>query len=178
MLDDILVLLIFIVLIASFFAFFIIKEKENAKRLQRLELALEDFSQELHYLKKDNVILSEIKDELLLNVDKKIKKMQVLLEKSFASFNTTQIDSRIMPILESLQEVENIIKEFQSDQQNRILSLEQQSKTISKLSPNFDNEEEKVLALFKSGMSIEQIAKDLRIGTGRVEFILKFNKKL
>ncbi|EPJ2171569.1 DUF6115 domain-containing protein, partial [Campylobacter jejuni] len=46
----------------------------------------------------------------------------------------------------------------------------------AKLTPNYDTEEQKIENLFKEGKSIEQIAKDLRIGTGNVELVLKFKK--
>lgn len=47
---------------------------------------------------------------------------------------------------------------------------------MAKLTPNYDTEEQKIENLFKEGKSIEQIAKDLRIGTGNVELVLKFKK--
>lgn len=177
MLSDALVLLIFIILIIAFFAYFMIKDKENLKRIMILEQTLDEFTQDLHYLKKDNVILSEIKAKLQEEMDQKIDTLQLILEDALNAKTSLQIDARILPILESLKEVELIIKDFQADQQNRILDLEQRTRSISKISPNFDNEEAKVIAMSKAGKSIEQIAKDMKLGVGRVELILKFNKK-
>lgn len=178
MLDDALVLIIFIILIAAFFAYFMIKDKENMKRIEVLELALDEFTQDLHYLKKDNVILSEIKDELLLQIDSKIDTLEQLLKSSLSQDTNKQIDERILPVLEALKDVENIINDFQSDQQSRILNLEQRTQSMSKIAPNFDNEEQRVIAMYKKGKSVEEIAKDLKLGVGKIEFILKFNKKI
>lgn len=61
--------------------------------------------------------------------------------------------------------MEHIIEDFQNEQQNRILNLEQKAQSMTKLTPNYDTEEQKIVDLFKEGKSIEQIAKDLRIGT-------------
>ncbi|WP_205569804.1 DUF6115 domain-containing protein, partial [Klebsiella pneumoniae] len=83
---------------------------------------------------------------------------------------------KILPILKSLQGMEHIIEQFQNEQQERLLSLEQKAQSITKLTPNYDAEEQKIIDLFKEGKSIEQIAKDLRIGTGNVELVLKFKK--
>lgn len=177
MLNDALILLIFIVLIAAFFAYFMIKDKETLKRIQTLELAIDEFTQDLHYLKKDNVILSEIKEELKLIVDEQMNDLGISLQEKITKDSFEQIDARIVPILDSLQKVENIINDFQAEQQSRILSLEQRTSSMSKITPNFDNEEAKVLAMHEGGKSIEQIAKDLKLGLGRVELILKFNKK-
>lgn len=49
---------------------------------------------------------------------------------------------------------------------------------MNKLSPDFTNEEQKIVELFKQGKSVEQIAKDLRISTGNVEFTLKMKELL
>ena len=81
-----------------------------------------------------------------------------------------------MPILKSLKGFESVIESFQNEQETRLSSLEQKAQNMSKLSPDYTNEEQKIVELFKQGKSVEQIAKDLRISTGNVEFTLKMKE--
>ncbi|EGK8008436.1 hypothetical protein IO405_000825 [Campylobacter lari] len=171
--SDLLLWLVVALLIFAMFAYMMIKEKENIAKINELGKMIEDLNKQYHYLKKESLdeqdqekeeidteaIKEELKEELL----------QVLEQK---------INQNIIPILSALKEVEEVIEEFQSEQKNRLLNLEQKTQSITKLSPSYDNEEQKVIELFNQKKSIEQIAKDLRIGMGRVELILKFNKLL
>ncbi len=170
--EDVLYLVFVIVLLVAMLAYMNIKDRENTAKITKLENAMEDITKELHYLKKE--IFSKIEEEDGENEANKIEllkdEMKILLEKELAS--------RILPVLKSIQGMEHIIEEFQNEQQNRILELEQKAKSMSKLTPNYDTEEQKIIDLFKEGKSIEQIAKDLRIGTGNVELVLKFKKLL
>ncbi|MGI7618132.1 DUF6115 domain-containing protein [Campylobacter coli] len=130
---------------------------------------VEDITKELHYLRKELGVKDEGDQE---EEDYKItllkEEIQITLEK--------QISAKITPVLRTLKTMEHIIEDFQNEQQNRILNLEQKAQSMTKLTPNYDTEEQKIVDLFKEGKSIEQIAKDLRIGTGNVELVLKFKQ--
>ncbi|EGK7514606.1 hypothetical protein IO387_001021 [Campylobacter lari] len=171
--SDLLLWLVVALLIFAMFAYMMIKEKENIAKINELGKMIEDLNKQYHYLKKESLEEQEQeKEEIDTEVIKKELKeelLQVLEQK---------INQNILPILSALKEVEEVIEEFQSEQKNRLLNLEQKTQSITKLSPSYDNEEQKVIELFNQKKSIEQIAKDLRIGMGRVELILKFNKLL
>lgn len=157
---------IFILLVASF-AFFLIKDKENMSKIYKLERAVEEMKKSLHYLQKElnektsssNFDADALKDEIKFSLDR-------------------EINVKILPILKSLQGFETVIESFQNEQETRLSSLEQKTKSMNKLSPDFTNEEQKIVELFKQGKSVEQIAKDLRISTGNVEFTLKMKELL
>lgn len=157
---------IFILLLASF-AFFLIKDKENMSKIYKLERAVEEMKKSLHYLQKElnektsssNFDADALKDEIKFSLDR-------------------EINVKILPILKSLQGFETVIESFQNEQETRLSSLEQKTQSMNKLSPDFTNEEQKIVELFKQGKSVEQIAKDLRISTGNVEFTLKMKELL
>ncbi len=151
----------FILLLASL-AYFYIKDKENALKITKLERAIEDINKSLHYLRK---AIDEHSAKPELNIDELKDDMKFMLDR--------EINVKILPILKSLQGFEKVVEDFQNEQENRLSNLEQKAQTISKLSPDFANEEQKIVELFENGKSIEQIAKDLRISTGNVEFTLK-----
>lgn len=169
---DILLWLVIAILIFALFVYMIIREKENAAKFNELGKIIEDLNRQYHYLKKDS-------QEDILDVEKEeldIESIKEELKEELVQILENKIQQNIFPILSALKEVEEVIEEFQSEQKNRLLNLEQKTQSITKLSPSYDNEEQKVIEMFEQKKSIEQIAKDLRIGTGRVELILKFNK--
>lgn len=155
---------ILILLVASL-AFFFIKDKENLSKIHKLERAVEEMKKDLHYLQKEldektdspNFDANALKDEIKFSLDR-------------------EINVKIMPILKSLKGFESVIESFQNEQETRLSSLEQKAQNMSKLSPDYTNEEQKIVELFKQGKSVEQIAKDLRISTGNVEFTLKMKE--
>ncbi|MBK1971926.1 hypothetical protein JG677_07455 [Campylobacter sp. TTU-622] len=165
---DVLYLVFMIVLLVAFLAYMNIKDKENTSKITKLQNAMEDLTKELHYLKKDLDLKDDSEEKF--NIDLLKDEVKIMLEK--------EVSHKIYPILQSLQNVESIIEEFQNEQQNRILTLEQKTQSISKLTPNYDTEEQKIIELFQQGKSIEQIAKDLRVGIGNVELVLKFKKMI
>ncbi|HEC1776756.1 TPA: hypothetical protein R1731_001151 [Campylobacter lari] len=171
--SDLLLWLVVALLIFAMFAYMMIKEKESIAKINELGKMIEDLNKQYHYLKKESLDEQEQKKEEIdteaIKEELKEELLQVLEQK---------INQNILPILSALKEVEEVIEEFQSEQKNRLLNLEQKTQSITKLSPSYDNEEQKVIELFNQKKSIEQIAKDLRIGMGRVELILKFNKLL
>ncbi|EAK9956389.1 hypothetical protein A3692_04780 [Campylobacter lari] len=171
--SDLLLWLVVALLIFAMFVYMMIKEKESIAKINELGKMIEDLNKQYHYLKKESLDEQEQEKEEIdteaIKEELKEELLQVLEQK---------INQNIIPILSALKEVEEVIEEFQSEQKNRLLNLEQKTQSITKLSPSYDNEEQKVIELFNQKKSIEQIAKDLRIGMGRVELILKFNKLL
>jgi len=162
--EDVLYLIFVIVLLIAMLAYMNIKDRENTAKILRIQSAMEDITKQLHYFRKE-LGTKEIQDQDYSNELLK-EEMKIILEKELAN--------KIVPILKSIKTMENIIDEFQNEQQNRLLNLEQKAQSITKLTPNYDTQEEKIVSFFKEGKSIEQIAKDLRIGTGNVELVLKF----
>ncbi|AJD02467.1 hypothetical protein [Campylobacter lari] len=171
--SDLLLWLVVALLIFAMFAYMMIKEKENIAKINELGKMIEDLNKQYHYLKKESLGEQEQEKE---EIDTEVIKEE--LKEELLQVLEQKINQNIIPILNALKEVEEVIEEFQSEQKNRLLNLEQKTQSITKLSPSYDNEEQKVIELFNQKKSIEQIAKDLRIGMGRVELILKFNKLL
>ncbi|KGI55370.1 hypothetical protein [Campylobacter sp. MIT 97-5078] len=166
--DELLYLIFIVILQIALVAYIFIKDKENSLKIAKLEKAVEELSKNMHYLRKELEAKADIQSVNLQNSDDLKDEINLLLNK--------EVNSKIMPILKSLKGFESVIEEFQNEQENRLSHLEQKTQNISKLTPNYENEEQKIVDLFKEGKSIEQISKDLRIPTGSVEFTLKMKK--
>ena len=81
-----------------------------------------------------------------------------------------------MPIIRAIKSIERVIDDFANEQKDRMFNLEERTRDINKITPSVINEEEQILKMFKDGKSAAMIAKDLHVGMGRVEFVLKFHK--
>ncbi|MBZ7936137.1 MULTISPECIES: DUF6115 domain-containing protein [Campylobacter] len=167
--NDVIYLVFVFVLLVAMLAYINIKERENNTKLTKLQGVIEDITKEMHYFRKELGIKEEDEnDEEDYKITLLKEEMQIELEK--------QISAKITPVLRTLKTMEHIIEDFQNEQQNRLLNLEQKAQSMTKLTPNYDTEEQKIIDLFKEGKTIEQIAKDLRIGIGNVELVLKFKQ--
>lgn len=165
-----LVFVIVILILIAMLAYMNIKERESNAKIIKLQSAIEDITKELHYFRKELGVKDEENDE-----EEEDYKFTLLKEEVKIDLEK-QISAKITPVLRTLKTMEHIIEDFQNEQQNRLLNLEQKAQSMTKLTPNYDTEEQKIVDLFKEGKSIEQIAKDLRIGTGNVELVLKFKQ--
>ncbi|TQR30959.1 hypothetical protein DMB92_06980 [Campylobacter sp. MIT 99-7217] len=163
--EDLLYLIFMMILMLAFIAYMFIKDKENTARIVKLERAIEDMSKQYHFMRKE---FEDIKTNEKVDIEELKDEVAVLLDR--------EVSNKILPVLKSLKGFESVIEDFQNEQAQRIANLEQKARSMNKITPDYNNEEQKIVDLFQQGKSIEQIAKDLRIGTGKVEFALKFKK--
>ena len=146
---EIYIILGFGIVLAIIIALIFIKDSETNKKFTRYERAIESAIQENYNLKKQLAALASFKpddDEQLKDVKDELKE---------------QINEQIN---------EKIV------QKDRMFNLEERTRDINKIAPSVINEEEQILKMFKDGKSAAMIAKDLHVGMGRVEFVLKFHK--
>ncbi|MCI6695212.1 MAG: hypothetical protein MR469_06175 [Campylobacter sp.] len=85
--------------------------------------------------------------------------------------------SRVMPMLESLRRLESSVDDFTNEHEERMLDLEERTKSIGKITPpSFSAEEDKIESLFNAGKSAEEIARDMHITLGKVNMVLRLRK--
>lgn len=118
--DDVLYLVFIIVLLIAMLAYMNIKERENNAKIAKLQNVIEDITKELHYFRKE----LGVKDDSEEDEDYKtsLLKEEIMIELD------KQISSKITPVLRTLKTMEHIIEDFQNEQQNRLLNLEQKHK--------------------------------------------------
>ena len=165
---EIYIILGFGIVLAIIIALIFIKDSETNKKFARYERAIESAMQENYNLKKQLVALASFKpddDEQLKDVKDELKE-QI----------NEQINEKIVPIIRAIKSIERVIDDFANEQKDRMFNLEERTRDINKIAPSVINEEEQILKMFKDGKSAARIAKDLHVGMGRVEFVLKFHK--
>ncbi len=165
---EIYIFLGFGIVLAIIVALMLIKDSETNKKFARFERAIESVMQENFNLKKQ---ISMLEGEAFKNSEQ-----YEPLKKKIKENIDLQINEKIVPIIRAIKSIERVIDDFATEQKDRIVSLEERTRDINKIAPSVINEEEQILKMFKDGKSAAMIAKDLHVGMGRVEFVLKFHK--
>lgn len=147
-----------------------LKDKEISAKFAKYEKILDILMKENHAIKKElkNTENIDIADKSADSLDNLQEKLELKIQ--------ADINAKIVPILSSITNIENVIKNFQEQQQDRIYDLEERTKSISKITPPSQaSEEERVLYLFQNGTSAEDIARDMQLSVGKVNLILKIH---
>lgn len=82
----------------------------------------------------------------------------------------------VKPISLGLQRLEESVQRIDEHVDARISSLESGVKQISIPSAVHGNDDEKIISLYKQGIGLDTISKELHISKAEVEFVLKINK--
>jgi uncharacterized protein YoxC len=148
---------------AIIFLFFYIflNSKSIDRKFQQIGMALEDMNEEIYQIEKQQKKLSQ---DFQLDVEKIIsEKMDEIVENLLKTIKEAQYKSEdeIKSLYEKIEKLENNVK-------------------LSML-PKFDNlakkdEKERIKELHEIGYSVEDIAKEVNMPVGEVQFYLKFLK--
>ena len=137
-----------------FLFFYILKvEKTIENKLKSFEISIENINREIFLLKK------EIKNS-----------------STFDKLN--KLESIVDSIVDDIRKIDNKNAKMISSLKAEIKSLYSEMKRFSIPETNLinKNDESKIISLYKSGYSIEDISKELRIPAGEVELIVKLAK--
>ena len=119
-------------------------------------------------------VLVFIKD---LEAARKFSRYDKAIENNLEQRLNEKINQKITPIINTLQGIESSIDNFQSQQQDRLFTLEERTKSISKISaPIGEDDEKRIVQMYSEGKSVESIAKELCVGVGKVELTLKLRE--
>jgi uncharacterized protein YoxC len=142
------------------------KDMTYNKNIHSVATVVEDLNREIYYLKKKL-------DQTQKNMQKNISHMSD--EEIYQEIERSVYDM-INPLTVSLQQVQENLEHIDSRIDSRLSSLESGVKQISLPSSIHGNDDEKIISLFKQGVSLDTISKELHISKAEVEFVLKINK--
>lgn len=153
-------ILVTLISVAVFFLFIFVYIRENAinKKLKLYEKTFDLLNQNIHRLEK------ELKSKNIHHSDGN-------LNSELEEFSEV---SRV--IIDKFQELQKDNLAFKEEIVERYLELESRMRPLTAVAPSSTGlDENRIVTLFSNGFSIEEIAKQLRIGTGEVEFVLKLH---
>ena len=114
--NDLIIFVIFGLILTVLFVLVFIKDLEAARKFSRYEKAIESLIQELHAVKKQVANFNQ-SEPAEFDV--------VQLENSLEQRLNEKINQKITPIINTLQGIESSIDSFQSQQQDRLFTLEE-----------------------------------------------------
>lgn len=142
------------------------KDSEYNKNIRSVATVAEELNREIFYLKKK-----------LSDTQKNIKNSSERMsdEDIYQEVERTVYDM-VKPISMGLKRLEESVHSIDEHIDSRLSRLESGVKQISIPTSVHGNDDEKIISLFKQGVSMETISKELHISKAEVEFVLKINK--
>lgn len=142
------------------------KDAQYSKNIRSVATVAEELNREIFYLKK------------------KLSETQLSLTQNSSRMNDEEIYQEIersvydmvKPLSLGLQRLEESVQRIDEHVDARISSLESGVKQISIPSSVHGNDDEKIISLYKQGIGLDTISKELHISKAEVEFVLKINK--
>jgi len=142
------------------------KDAYYSKNIRSVATVVEELNRELFYLKKN---LGETQSSIKEN-------SQRMNDEDIYQEIERSVYDMVQPLTVGLQQLQENINAIDSEIGSRITQLESGVKQISIPTSIHGNDDEKILSLFKQGVSVETISKELHISKPEVEFVLKINK--
>ncbi len=142
------------------------KDAEYSKNIRSVASVVEELNKELYYMKNR---VKETQKTILEN------RSRMSDNEIYQEVERTVYDM-IQPISVGLKRAQENIESIDNQIDARLTSLESGVKQISLPSSVHGNDDEKIISLFKQGVSLETISKELHLSKAEVEFVLKINK--
>lgn len=142
------------------------KDSEYNRNIRSVATVAEELNREIFYLKKK---LSDTQ----INIKKNTSRMND--EDIYQEVERTVYDM-VKPLSLGLKRLEENVQRIEEHIDARISSLENGVKQISIPASIHGNDDEKIISLYKQGISLDTISKELHISKAEVEFVLKINK--
>ncbi len=147
------------------FVFFILliyiytKDSEASRKFFLYEKAIEELNKKLYEVEKElNSINSVNKDELRDYIDEVVEDSLQKITKF---------------VLSSKEEEEKRLEKIEATIEDKLAGLEDKVKSLTAIPENYQTNEKKIVSLYNKGLSVSEIARNLRIGIGEVELVLK-----
>lgn len=142
------------------------KDTQYNRNIHSIASVVEELNREMFYLKKST---KEI--QVKTNMDPRgMSDEEIYQEIERSVYDVVQ------PITVAIQQIKEAVSLMDDKVDSRISNIETGVKQISIPASIHGNDDEKVISLFKQGVEIETISKELHISKAEVEFVLKINK--
>ncbi len=150
-------------LVIIIFLMVFVRDMEINKKLLIYEKSIEELNYQNHVLNK-----------AMNDISKKENVEFKAFEQKMVERMKSEVQSTVLPMISSLQDIETIMENFKEEQSARIDRIESRTKEMNCLPSSTSSSNEKmIVAQYARGKSEAEIAKDLRIGIGEIDLVLK-----
>ena len=142
------------------------KDADYSKNIRSIANVVEELNREIYYMKKE---LSKTQQGMQ-------EKSQRMNDEEIYQEIERSVYDMIHPISHTLKKMQENINAIEIDIDSRLSSIESGVKQISIPTSVHGNDDAKIISLFKQGVSLDTISKELHISKPEVEFVLKINR--
>ena len=142
------------------------KDFQYSKNIRSVASVVEELNRELFYLKQ------KLKDTQN-NIEENSQRMND--EEIYQEIERSVYDM-VTPLTQALKQLQDNINSIEVEINSRVADLESGVKQISIPASVHGNDDEKIISLFKQGVSLDTISKELHLSQPEVEFVLKINR--
>ncbi len=142
------------------------KDASYTRNIRSVASVVEEMNRELFYLKKN---LTETQGSVKEN-------SQRMNDEAIYEEIERSVYDMVQPLSLGIKQLQDNLNAIDAEVSSRIAHLESGVKQISIPTSVHANDDAKILSLFKQGVSVETISKELHISQPEVEFVLKINK--
>ncbi len=136
------------------------KDGETSRKFFLYEKAIEDLNKKVYDLEKElkqkesGIDKQEIKEYIDENIEESLQKI-------------TQF------VVSFKNEEEKYLSEIEDNMEEKLTILEDKIKNFTVMPDSYSSNEKKIVSLYNKGLNVSEIARNLRIGIGEVELVLK-----
>ena len=154
-------IILFVVMVYSY-----MRDSENSRQIRFLANTMDNFNKQLFAL------------------ERKVEKIEVYIQENKPTVNADDLEKKMEqeltsmaePIAFSLNEIQNSFTHFKTQMESRLGHIEDGMKSIAMPKSLTGMDDQKIISLYKQGLDVESIAKELALSKGEVEFALKIAK--
>lgn len=142
------------------------KDSDYNRNIRSVASVVDDLNREIYYLKKN---MTETQKSIQTNT------RGMNDEEIYAEIERSVYDM-IQPLSSGVRQLQENMAAIDTQIDSRVTSLENGVKQFSIPNSINGNDDEKVISLYKQGVTLETISKELNISQPEVDFVLKINK--
>lgn len=144
------------------------KDAEHSRHIRAIASAVEDANRQIYMLEKK--IFEMQKMPHVQGGERGLRDDEIYAEIERSVYDLTN------PLAQKLNMTEENLSDLAVAMDNRLSHIEGGIRQISMPSSVHGNDDSKITSLFKQGITIDTIAKELHLSKAEVEFVLKINQ--
>ncbi|RUM44950.1 MAG: hypothetical protein DSY46_04210 [Hydrogenimonas sp.] len=144
-----------------------VKDREASRKFMMIESSIDGLNQELFRLSKEFEAMKQ-------KWSKELGELSHHMSES--ELQSDVVDQRLQPLNQDIQYIQEELEKRYTELKERLEWLDGKVRQVSLISEHSVLDEQKILQLHEQGMDSASIAKQLRLGKGEVDLVLKFAK--
>ncbi|WP_353661364.1 hypothetical protein [Hydrogenimonas sp. SS33] len=146
-----------------------VKDRETSRKLAMMEAGIDAMNREIFKLSKGvEQVRKEMREELM--------RLELEERQNGREVDEHLLNRKLQPFVLQIQHLQERVDAMSEELQERVEKLDGKVRQVAFASEHAAPDEQKILQLHAKGMDAESIAKQLRLGKGEVELVLKFSK--